>query len=292
MKTYLRVARPDHWFKNVFMLIGTVAAVAYEGVSLDAHLILKICAAVFLACLMSSANYIINEVVDARFDKKHPNKKLRSVASGSVSVKKLIYFDVLLVIFTLAVSYLAFNEKFFLFMVLFFIIGGISYNIPPVRTKDLPYVDVIGESVNNPLRLMLGWHVLDGLNSPPPATILCCWSLGAALMTAKRLAELRFLGEKSAEYRPTFNYYSDRSLTAMYSFYAVMTLAAFAYFSLRYGHGTFYFLPFILVFFIWFTFITFQQNSIVKEPERLFEKKAFVIYCLLALFIFCRTLFL
>ena len=31
---------------------------------------------------------------------------------------------------------------------------GIAYNVPPLRTKDRPYLDVLSESVNNPLRLL------------------------------------------------------------------------------------------------------------------------------------------
>jgi hypothetical protein len=177
-------------------------------------------------------------------------------------------------------------------MVLFFIVGGISYNVPPIRTKDLPYVDVIGESINNPLRLMLGWYVIDNVSAPPLIAVLCYWFLGAALMTAKRLAELRFLGQKSVEYRPTFKCYSNSSLAVMYFFYVVTTLVTFIFLSLEYERRMFYFLPFILIFFVWFTFLTFQQNSIVKAPERLFEKKAFVNYCLFVLFIFCGILFL
>lgn len=157
IKIYLRVARLDHWFKNISVLVGIIVAIAYSKVSIETPLLLKSCLAIFLVCLMSSANYVINEIVDAQFDKKHPNKKFRSVPSGNVSIRKLIFCDIYLIIFTLTVSYLVFNEKFSLFMFLFLIIGGIFYNIPPIRTKDVPYIDIIAESVNNPLRLMLGW---------------------------------------------------------------------------------------------------------------------------------------
>jgi 4-hydroxybenzoate polyprenyltransferase len=241
---------------------------------------------------MSSANYVINEIVDAQFDKKHPDKKFRPVASGDVFVRELTFFDVFLIIFTLVVSYLVFNEKFFFTMILFFIIGGIFYNIPPIRTKDVPYIDVISESANNPLRLMLGWYVINNESAPPLLGILCYWSFGAILVTGKRLAELRFLGKNSIQYRLTFKHYNNSLLTLMYFFYIATTLVTFILLSLEYKYQMFYFLPFILIFFVWFTILTFQQNSIVKEPERLFEKKAFITYSLLLFLIFCGTLFL
>jgi hypothetical protein len=36
---------------------------------------------------------------------------------------------------------------------------GIFYNVRPMRTKDRAYLDVISESINNPLRLMIGWAI-------------------------------------------------------------------------------------------------------------------------------------
>ena len=38
------------------------------------------------ACFIASANYILNEILDAPFDALHPTKKLRGVPAGKVSV--------------------------------------------------------------------------------------------------------------------------------------------------------------------------------------------------------------
>ena len=35
---------------------------------------------------------------------------------------------------------------------------GCLYNIPPIRTKDHAYVDVLSESINNPIRFLVGWY--------------------------------------------------------------------------------------------------------------------------------------
>lgn len=42
-----------------------------------------------------------------------------------------------------------------------FAIQGVFYNVPPLRTKNKAYLDVISESINNPLRLMIGWAMID-----------------------------------------------------------------------------------------------------------------------------------
>lgn len=283
---YLKAARLDHWFKNVFMLVGVIAAIAYSKVPIGKSIILYTALAFFLTCLMSSVNYIINEIVDARFDRIHPNKKLRPVASGDVSIRKLVFLDIVLLFFIISITFSTFNVRFSSLMVLFFLIGGVFYNIPPIRTKDVPYIDIISESLNNPIRLMLGWYSINNTNSIPLIGVLCYWSLGATIVTAKRLAELRFLGHNSSHYRPTFKHYSNSLLTVIYFFLIFTTLIPFTILSYKYKFQLFYLFPFLLIFFIWFTFLTFQHNSIVKEPERLFEKRVFVTYCLFVLLIF------
>jgi len=69
---YLAIARFDHWFKNVFVLPGVAVAI---GVGADftwqsaEALILALIATGFIA----SANYTINEYLDAEFDRFHPS---------------------------------------------------------------------------------------------------------------------------------------------------------------------------------------------------------------------------
>ena len=53
-----------------------------------------------------------------------------------------------------------------------FALQGIVYNVPPLRTKDKPYLDVISESVNNPIRLLIGWAMVDPTTLPPSSIIL------------------------------------------------------------------------------------------------------------------------
>jgi hypothetical protein len=61
-----------------------------------------------------------------------------------------------------------------------------------VRTKELPYLDVLSESVNNPLRLFLGWFALVADKLPPLSLALAYWMVGAFFMATKRYAEYRF----------------------------------------------------------------------------------------------------
>jgi 4-hydroxybenzoate polyprenyltransferase len=113
---------------------------------------------------------------------------------------------------------------------------GCVYNIPPVRSKELPYVDVLSESLNNPLRLLLGWHALIVDRFPPVSLILAYWMLGAFFMATKRLAEYRHIGDKetAAAYRSSFRHYDADRLLVSIVFYVTLAALFFGIFIVRY----------------------------------------------------------
>src|SRR5947199_10242381 len=79
LRAYIAIARPDHWIKNVFALFGTGAALIvhreYIGWSFLAPLLLGMAA----LCIVASSNYVINELLDAETDRKHPEKRFRPI---------------------------------------------------------------------------------------------------------------------------------------------------------------------------------------------------------------------
>lgn len=90
MKDYIKIARPDHWIKNLFIFPGTLFALllvgwkgSYGGLAGIALV------SFFCTCMIASANYVINEWLDARFDKYHPTKKKRPVVQNTMSGKSL-----------------------------------------------------------------------------------------------------------------------------------------------------------------------------------------------------------
>src|SRR5271165_1945764 len=76
-------------------------------------------------------------------------------------------------------------------------IMGCVYNIPPVRTKDVPYLDVLTESINNPLRMLLGWYAVTSVLVPPVSLLLSYWMIGCYFMALKRFSELSEIRNKT-----------------------------------------------------------------------------------------------
>ena len=113
---------------------------------------------------------------------------------------------------------------------------GCIYNIPPIRSKDLPYLDVLSESINNPLRMLAGWY-MTGIDAfAPTSLLLSYWFVGCYFMALKRYAEYNEIGdpERAAAYRASFAYYTPERLLVSVMFYASAAMLFLGAFVMRY----------------------------------------------------------
>lgn len=90
MNSYLHIARIDHWVKNIFAIPGIILAVMLSN-SLGNLTLASFLIGMTALCLLSSANYTINEFLDRDFDKFHPIKKDRPGARGNLKVVSFFY---------------------------------------------------------------------------------------------------------------------------------------------------------------------------------------------------------
>ncbi|HWP47838.1 MAG TPA: UbiA family prenyltransferase [Candidatus Limnocylindrales bacterium] len=277
---YLKAFRLDHWFKNLFTLTGSLAALSYFNRELPWDLLSKILTGLLLACLVSSVNYAINEILDASYDLQHPVKRFRPIPSGLVDIQTLVILTLGLLLVSLSLAFYFFNP-YFQFSLIGLFLAGMIYNLRPLRAKEIPYIDVLSESINNPIRLLIGWFSVTSERILPPfSLILWLWVFGAFLMTAKRLAELLFLGSQAVFYRRAYKYYSKGSLLGVMIFYAGLTMLGYVYLALQFQRALFFTLPFFLIFILWFFILTLKSSPLVKEPERIFTEPLFCIYSL------------
>jgi decaprenyl-phosphate phosphoribosyltransferase len=290
IKNYIQIARLDHWFKNVFMLPGIIMGLFYSNLRLENTSILILISGIFATCLIASANYVINEWLDVESDKYHPIKKNRAAVKSKLK-PGIIYTEYALIAITgLTISY--FISIRFLITELFLLFMGLLYNVNPIRTKDKPYLDVLSESINNPIRFTLGWF-LTGITLIPPSSILVAyWMGGAFLMATKRLAEYRFLGDSkvAGSYRKSFSFYNEKKLIISIVFYALCSSFFLAIFLIKHRIELLLSFPFFALLFAWYLQIGFENNSIVQTPEKLYTKKGFIAY-IFFLFILIMVLF-
>ncbi len=280
IRHYIYIARPDHWFKNIFMFPGIIMGLYYNDFSLKGTSIGLILIGILATCLVASANYVINEWLDLEFDKFHPVKKNRPAVKANLK-PAIIYFEYcclaacgLLLSSLISVKFLL-TEVFFLFM-------GFLYNVQPFRTKDKVYLDVLSESVNNPIRFVLGWLLMDITFFPPSSILLAYWMGGAFLMATKRFAEYRFINDPdtAGKYRKSFQHYTEEKLLISTVFYALCSSFFLAIFLIKHRIELLISFPFIALLFTWYLKIGFDENSIVQSPEKLYQNKGFVAYVL------------
>jgi len=151
VRDYIQIARPDHWIKNVVVLPGFAAGFALvPHASLSAATLASLAVALVAICLSASANYTINEYLDGQFDRHHPLKHTRPGARGVLDGRLVGVEYALLVAAALLIAQRI--DTPFLGCILWLLLMGVVYNVRPLRAKDRPYLDVLTESVNNPIR--------------------------------------------------------------------------------------------------------------------------------------------
>ena len=286
MKKYIKIARPDHWIKNFFIMPGVAIAFLLTEHSLKDINIFKLICAFFATCMIASANYVISEWLDAPFDKFHPTKKNRPVVTENMKFSVVIAEYIALIAVGVILSLLV--DKLFLITSLVLLFMGFLYNVKPFRTKDIAYFDVLSESVNNMLRLMMGWFVVTDSSLPPSSILIGYWMSGAFLMATKRFAEYRMIGnpETAGLYRRSFKYYSEKTLLASALFYSLVSTFCLGVFLIKYRIEYLLCMPLVFLLFSYYVAMAFDPDSAVQRPEKLFKEKTlmFMVFVIIITF--------
>jgi 4-hydroxybenzoate polyprenyltransferase len=266
--------RVDHWFKNVFVLPGILAAIGTDPSHLVPHAFRRVAVGMLSVCIVASSNYVINEILDAPYDRLHPIKCTRPVPSGKVNVR-LGYAQWLALMALGLWLATTVSLRFTATMAALWLMGCV-YNIPPIRSKDFPYLDVISESVNNPLRLLAGWFMVASASVAPASLLLSYWMVGSYFMAMKRLAEYREIGDaaRAAAYRRSFGGYSENRLLVSITFYGCAAMLFLGAFIMRYRLELILAFPLIALVMAMYMMLALKPNGTVQRPEGLYREPA------------------
>ena len=193
----IKLARPGHWIKNSVVL----AALFFAGVANDRNSVLLAFAAAGIFCLLSSAIYTLNDIIDREQDKKHPLKKSRPLASGAVSVPTALTMVIVLSVLGFAGAFLIGHNLLFISGLFFFL--NILYS---TWLKNVVIVDVMTIAIGFVLRAYAGAAAID----VPASKWMLINTLFLALFLGfgKRRHELVFLEEKAIDHRKILGKYS------------------------------------------------------------------------------------
>lgn len=217
----VKTMRPHQWVKNVFVL----APVFFAKDIFHADLLVRAFGAFGVFCLLASAVYTINDLVDVEADRAHPVKRFRPIASGRFPPSAAKVLAVALVVVSLAGA--AVGPVWFLATAAGYFVLNLAYSF---KLKKVAYIDVSCIAAGFVLRVVgggfaAGIHVSWYL-------IACTALLALFLGFGKRRHELAQSARKGSKTRAALEAYTPRALNIALGITASATVLTYAAYTL------------------------------------------------------------
>ncbi len=217
----LESLRPGQWMKNGFVF----AALIFSRSLTDWHRNLRVTLAALFFCLMSSAAYLLNDILDATEDRNHPLKRLRPLASGRLSVRAAASVAALLAVVALGGAW-ALDSTFFIVLVSY---AGLNL-LYSWFLKRVTLLDVFVVAAGFLFRVIGGSVVIHVEFSS--WLIVCTILVALFLALSKRRHELVVLGEGASNHRAILANYSPYFLDQLIAIVTASTVMSYSLYTL------------------------------------------------------------
>jgi 4-hydroxybenzoate polyprenyltransferase len=224
LKALFKAMRPRQWTKNIFIF----ASLVFDGKLFQPTDFLRTLAGFGLFCLISSAVYIFNDILDLKVDRQHPVKRNRPIASGRLPIPAAITAGILLTLGALAAGYLL-AWQFALVLLIYFVMMQIYSK----WLKHIPILDVIILAAGFVLRVHAGTTLIVVDRFSPWLYVIMAL-LALYLGFGKRRAELALLTENidaqspNEGFRKVLNGYSIPLLDQFITIVSGTTIVAYS----------------------------------------------------------------
>jgi 4-hydroxybenzoate polyprenyltransferase len=203
LKDLARSLKIDHWYKNILAFLGIIFEQKIFDIAYFSHALLVF----ILLCMVSSANYIVNDLVDKKKD--IANKIKEQSLFARINSKISISIAVLLVIASVSIA-IWFLPKVIIFLLLLFFLGQV-YNF---YAKNVPILDIVVLLFMYVSRIYSGYISLNVV--PYSLIVLPITMLAIFLIFIKKRSTLLILGESDAiDFRKSYGFYSLKRDEAM-----------------------------------------------------------------------------
>jgi 4-hydroxybenzoate polyprenyltransferase len=189
LRPYLTLLRPVQWLKNLMIFFPP-----FLGGTLSVCLQPQALIPLSAFCLVSSATYIFNDILDQDNDRHHPEKRKRPLPAGVVTVSSAWMLAAALLTAG-AISAWSVSPRFVLFLSAYLLVS-VAYSL---KCKNIPLVDIFCISAGFLLRLEAG-GVAFGVKISE-WLFLSVFLLSIFLSTGKRLSEQLHLGDAAVRHR-------------------------------------------------------------------------------------------
>ena len=285
---YLQLLRPHQWYKNLIIFIGLV----FSQNLFNIDYLITTAIGFIVLCSISGANYIINDIIDLKKDKKHPVKKNRPLASGEINKTTAIIFAVFLIIFSFSVSFWI-NFNFGLIVLSLFLLTQ-TYSF---FLKKICFLDVLMISMNFVLRAVAGAIIINVRVSP--WLIISCFFVALFLALGKRKAELNLRINSSEQTRESLRIYTKEIIDTLILIPLVMVLVCYTMYCIfvfpviQILRDYFLFLTLPIITFVIFRYVYLSnKDQLAETPDKILQDKQMLFAMILWMLIVVLFLYI
>ena len=283
MKNFIKLIRPKHYFKNLFILLPLF----FSGQINNTELLLEGLVAFIAFSLVASSIYIFNDYKDIYNDRKHPIKKFRPLASGLIKKNSALN---LMIIFLISGSILMYFLSFKSFIVLtIYILLNFAYSL---KLKQIALLDVTIIASGFVLRIFTGSFAYD-----VPLTIwivIMTFLIALFLALAKRRDDVLILNKSGKKTRKSIDGYNLKLIDGIMIMMSAVVIVAYLQititedFMLKFESENLY----LTGLFVIFGIMRYLQITIVEEKsgsptEIIYTDKILQINIILWILMFC-----
>jgi 4-hydroxybenzoate polyprenyltransferase len=266
LKSLIKTMRPRQWTKNVALF----AALIFDRQLEKIGPFTKVISSFFIFCLLSSAVYIINDIMDVEADRNHPEKRFRPIAAGDLPVPSAIAFAVLFLLIAFPLAYLL-SPGFALICAVYFLLN-LAYS---KWLKHIVLLDVLILATFFVLRIAAGVTVISVERFSPWLYVVTSL-LALYLGFGKRRSELTLLSRGGSSSRKVLEGYTLPILDQMITIVSGTTIIAYSLYTfsapnLPANHSMMLTIPFVLYGIFRYLYMI-QVNNSGGAPEEMLLK--------------------
>jgi len=210
--------RPRQWTKNIFVL----AALVFDRQLTNISALTRSIAGMFLFCLLSSAVYFLNDIMDVESDRAHPEKRTRPIASGILSIPVAWGMVVVLLLFTLPLAFYL-STGFGIISVVYFLLN-VAYSL---WLKHIPLIDVIVVASCYVIRVAAGVSLIT-VERFSPWLYIVTTLFALYIGFGKRRSELALLSTEARTHRRVLDGYTIPFLDQLITIVSGTTVIAYS----------------------------------------------------------------
>ena len=222
LRAAVKTGRPKEWIKNVFVFAGLL----FSGKFNQSHEVVEAFVTFVAFCLISSAGYFVNDLIDVELDRKHPKKRFRPLAAGELSEGAARAIAPMLAIVAVAIAFTV-NWQVGL-MVVGYGVAQMAYSL---GLKQIVIIDVMTLAGLFILRVAAGASAVEAHASE--WLILCTGMLAAFLGFTKRRQEAVSELHEGTSTRPVLEHYSLPFLDQMVSLVTTGTVISYSIYTVN-----------------------------------------------------------